>query len=66
MPERFGKFNTARNRVTKLRSLDPWEPFLAKAKDLGYALTKGEYLGNERRGNPKWFSRAVQWNLKMR
>ncbi len=52
MPAHFGNFNTARGRVTKLRSMDLWEPFIAKAKELGYALTRGEYVDNERRDDP--------------
>ena len=32
MPERFGRFNTARGRVTKLRSLELWEPLLAESQ----------------------------------
>ncbi len=44
MPARFGNFDTAKGRVTKLRSMDLWEPFIAKAKELGYALTRGRLL----------------------
>ncbi|MEE9161353.1 MAG: P-loop NTPase [Candidatus Neomarinimicrobiota bacterium] len=46
MPTKYGKFNTARNRVQRLRNQRLWEPLISKAQQFGYALavTVGEFL----------------------
>ena len=45
MPTKYGKFNTARNRVQRLRNQRLWEPLISKAQQFGYALavTVGEF-----------------------
>ncbi len=48
MPAHFGNFNTARGRCTKLRSMELWEPFIAKAKEFGFARTRGEFFAQHR------------------
>ncbi len=37
MPTKYGKFNTARSRVQRLRNQRLWEPLISKAQQFGYA-----------------------------
>ena len=51
MPAKYGKFNTARNRVQRLRSQGLWELFISRAQQFGYApaVTVGEFFDQDRR-----------------
>ncbi len=44
LPPGYGKFNTVRNRVQKLRKDGFWDAFLHKAKEFGYAPSMSEYI----------------------
>jgi ATP-binding protein involved in chromosome partitioning len=43
MPARYGNHWTARMRMRRWREDGLWEPIWRKAKELGYALTEGEF-----------------------
>jgi ATP-binding protein involved in chromosome partitioning len=45
MPERYGNRWTARMRVRRWKQDGIWDPIWRKAKELGYALTEGEFEG---------------------
>ena len=49
MPEKFGKYNTARNRAQRLRDQGFWHMFMEQAKEFGFARTKGEFFAQQRR-----------------
>ena len=67
LPERFGKFNTARNRSTKLRSLELWEPFIAKAKENAAIAIVSMMLATreaQSRGHPQIIDLfSTSWNF---
>lgn len=47
MPQRYGNHYTARTRWQRWQKDDIWDPIWLKAKELGYALTEGEFIDNE-------------------